>query len=353
MVPTAPNTSPDAASPNKVLIVGPSWVGDMIMAQSLFRQLQLLHPQLQIDVLAPAWSAALLARMPEVRNALELPFGHGELALGQRRRFGKALQSAGYDWAILLPNSFKSALIPFWAGIPRRSGFLGEQRYGLLNDWRRLDKQQLPMTVQRFVALAWPGKASLPTLELDSIPLPALAVKQPDIDGALAKHRLATDRPILALCPGAEYGPAKQWPARHYAALARHYLAQGWQVWVFGSQKDREIAGAIGQLATVTDLTGATALGEAIDLMSLATAVASNDSGLMHMAAALGRPVVGIYGSSDPRHTPPLGQHAATVSLQLDCSPCFQRHCPLGHTDCLHRLEPERVINQLNRLVAR
>ena len=331
----------------KCLIIGPSWVGDMVMAQSLFIVLKQQNPALQIDVMAPAWSAALLERMPEVSEILDMPLGHGQLQLKQRYQLGKSLRSRHYDQAILLPNSLKSALVPFWANIAQRTGYLGEMRYGLLNDIHKLDKSVLTMTVQRFVALA-----DTQRIDIQDIPVPALKVDADKVITALEKFKLSTQQPVLSLCPGAEYGPAKQWPAEHYAALAQEKIDQGWQVWIFGSEKDQSIGTQIKQLLAdkAVNLCGQTQLAEAIDLMSVSTAVISNDSGLMHMAAALAVPIVGVYGSSDPGFTPPLGNNSAMVSLNLDCSPCFKRVCPLGHTRCLQDLKPEKVLGALDSL---
>jgi len=323
----------------------------MMMAQSMFTVLRQQHPDINIDVLAPAWSRALLERMLEVRQAIDMPVGHGELRLGLRRRLGQQLREAGYRQAIVLPNSFKSALIPWWARIPRRTGFIGEGRLFLLNDARRLDKHKLPMTVQRFMALALPADSALPA----DIPRPRLMVNQELLRKALQHLRL--DRPassLLALCPGAEFGAAKRWPARHYAEVARQHLDAGGVVWLFGSEKDMPVTAEVNQLtdSRCADLGGRTRLAEAIDLMSLADAVVSNDSGLMHVAAALGKPVVAVYGSSDPGFTPPLSKKARIVRLGLDCSPCFKRECPLGHLDCLQQLEPGRVLSALEELKA-
>jgi len=331
----------------KCLIIGPSWVGDMVMAQSLFIVLKEQNPTLQIDVMAPSWSAALLERMPEVSEILDMPLGHGQLQLKQRYQLGKSLRSRHYDQAILLPNSLKSALLPFWANIAQRTGYLGEMRYGLLNDIHKLDKSVLSMTVQRFVALAGTQR-----IDIKDIPVPALKVDADKITYALNKFKLNTQQAVLSLCPGAEYGPAKQWPAEHYAALAQEKIAQGWQVWIFGSEQDQTIGAQIKQLLSeqAVNLCGQTQLAEAIDLMSLSKAVVSNDSGLMHMAAALSVPVVGVYGSSDPGFTPPLGNNSAMVSLNLQCSPCFKRVCPLGHTHCLQNLMPDKVLDALDSL---
>jgi heptosyltransferase-2 len=342
---------------NKILIIGPSWVGDMIMAQSLFIILKQHNPDVQIDVMAPKWSGALLERMPEVTAIIDMPLGHGQLQLKARYQLGKTLRNNHYDQAILLPNSLKSALIPFWAKIPKRTGYLGEMRYGLLNDYQKLDKNQLKMTVQRFAALAWPQdeKSIAEKIQLDNIPIPALQVQASKAMTALSEFSLTTEQPILALCPGAEYGPAKQWPAKHYAAVAKEKQQQGWQVWIFGSEKDNQIAEEINTHLEqqAINLCGKTKLAEAIDLMSLTQAIISNDSGLMHMGAALDIPIVGVYGSSDPSFTPPLGNNNAIESLNLECSPCFKRHCPLGHTNCLENLQPQQVLATLEQLLKR
>lgn len=332
----------------RYLIIGPSWVGDMVMAQSLFIRLKALHSDVDIDVLAPAWSEPLLKRMPQVRHSIVMPLGHGEFQLRQRLTLGRSLRGL-YDRAIVLPNSWKSALVPAWAGIPERSGYRGEFRYGLLNDLRTLDKQRLSMTVQRYVALADPAHATLPS----AVEKPRLLVRPEGISAALERLGLARpDAPLLALCPGAEYGPAKRWPVEHYVAVAKYWLDQGGDVWLFGSAKDKAVTAEImaQTQGACIDLAGQTALGEAIDLMSLAKAAVSNDSGLMHVAAALGLYVVAVYGSSDPGFTPPLSDKAKIMTLSLECSPCFKRDCPYGHLKCLKDLKPSIVISALSSL---
>lgn len=332
----------------RILVVGPAWVGDMVMAQSLFKMLRKRYPQCVIDVLAPAWTGPLLSCMPEVHDAIAMPLGHGQLELGVRRKLGKGLRSKRYTQAIILPRSLKSALVPFFARIPKRIGYLGEMRWGLLNDARKLDKQRLTMTVQRFVALGMPSSRHQP---------PEILVPQLEIDAKLAaqtiKHfDLSSDAPALAICPGAEYGPAKQWPAAYFAEVARHKRSKGWQVWVLGSKKDAALAQQITELVGegCTNLAGKTALSQAIDLLSQASAVVSNDSGLMHVAAAFDRPLVAVYGSSDPAFTPPLSSNSRIETLALECSPCFKRECPLGHTRCLSDLTPDRVIHTLSSI---
>ncbi|WP_282281291.1 lipopolysaccharide heptosyltransferase II [Pseudomonas sp. PS02302] len=336
-----------------ILIIGPSWVGDMVMAQTLFVCLKRQHPDCQIDVLAPEWSRPLLERMPEVREALSFPLGHGAFELATRRRIGQQLRGR-YDQAILLPNSLKSALVPYFAGIPTRTGWRGEMRFGLLNDIRTLDKARYPLMIERFMALAYAPGAELPK----PYPKPRLAIDPASRDAALERFGLSLDRPVLALCPGAEFGEAKRWPAEHYAAVADARLRQGWQVWLFGSQKDAPGGEEIREWVTpgfeedVYNLAGRTSLAEAIDLLSCAGAVISNDSGLMHVAAALDRPLVAVYGSTSPGFTPPLASQFEVVRLGLECSPCFDRTCRFGHYDCLRLLQPSLVQEALGRLVA-
>ena len=277
--------------------------------------------------------------MPQVANAISLPFGHGDLKLLERRRFGKSL--ATYEQAIVLPNSLKSALVPWHAGIPVRTGYRGEMRFGLLNDVRRLDKEALPLIVERFAALAQPNGEALRR----PLPEPRLVVDERARTAAIAKFRLDPSRPVAAFAPGAEYGPAKRWPPKHFVELGRALIDRGYAIWLFGSAKDREIAAEIAaQLPNAVNLAGATTLDEAIDLLSVAARVITNDSGLMHIAAALERPMAAIFGSSSPAFTPPLSARARVIAIQIACSPCFERTCPLGHTNCLVQLEPSRVL---------
>ena len=337
----------------KYLIVGPSWIGDMVMAQSLFRQLKASHPGNEISVMAPAWTRPLLARMPEVSQSLDSPFRQGEWNWRLRREIGRSLRGEGFSHAIVLPNSFKSALVPFHAGIPRRIGWRGEWRGWLLTDSRWLDSGKLPQMAQRFVALSLPEHGPLPA----DLPRPRLQVRKSGLEQALARLRLDLRQPVLALCPGAEYGPSKQWPAAGHIELARRYLARDWQVWLFGSGNDRasarEIAGGIDRelSSRCRDLSGQTSLAEAIDLLSAAAAVVANDSGLMHIAAALDRPLAAVYGSSSPTFTPPLADRVELLATGIECQPCYQRECPLGHLRCLTGIKPEMVSDAIDSLL--
>ncbi|MCL2876166.1 MAG: lipopolysaccharide heptosyltransferase II [Betaproteobacteria bacterium] len=318
------------------------------MAQSLFGSLK-ANDECEIDVLAPAWSLPILARMPEVRRSIVMPLGHGRLGLTTRWHLGKELARESYNQSIVLPGSFKSALVPFFARIPQRTGFRGEMRYGLINDMRLLDCSLLPMTVQRFVAL---GQARKTVPAPVSLPMPRLHADSSNQEALRMRFKLDPARPAIAFMPGAEYGPAKQWPSVHYAKLAHLLAARGFQIWVLGSEKDSAVARPIASgNPTVIDFTGHTSLGDAVDLIALARAAVCNDSGLMHVAAALDVPLVALFGSSNPEHTPPLGHRVVIETLRLPCAPCFERQCPFDHTQCLTGITPEKVLTALEPFI--
>jgi heptosyltransferase-2 len=312
-----------------------------MLMQPMLVRLKQRFPDCLIDVLAPPWTLSLLKQFPEVSEVIINPFPHGALHLLARYRLGKQLQASQYDTAYVLPNSLKSALVPYFAKIPKRIGFTGEMRYGLLTEARKLDKIKLPLMVERFAQLAEETGYAIQ----NGIPHPHLSVSKETRDLVLRKLDLSLGHPVAIFCPGAEYGPAKRWPVQYYAELAQHLRTQGFAVWLIGSPKDREVAEKIVSLGNqpVRNLCGTTDLGDAIALLSCASLVVSNDSGLMHIAAALDRPMLAIFGSSSPQFTPPLSVQAKVLKLDLPCSPCFKRECPLGHFNCMMQLTPSEV----------
>ncbi|BAN35772.1 lipopolysaccharide heptosyltransferase II [Sulfuricella denitrificans skB26] len=333
----------------KILIIAPSWVGDAVMAQPLLRRLRERYPDAVIDAFAPAWVAPVLERMPEIRRVAINPLAHGELSLKLRWKLGRALRQDHYDHAIILPNSLKSALIPFFAGITLRTGFKGEMRFGLINDMRHLDKQALPLMVERFAALAeYPG---MPLHH--PVTNPRLTANKEQTQTTLAKLGLTPKKTVVAFCVGAEYGPAKRWPARHFTELAGMLANEGHEIWLLGSHKDTEIGAEIESSSSgaARNLCGQTNLAQAIDLLAAANLAVVNDSGLMHIAAALDKPMIALFGSSSPGFTPPMSDQARIISLNLPCSPCFKRECPLGHFDCMIKLSPKQVFEEATAML--
>ncbi len=305
-----------------ILVIGPSWVGDMVMSQSLYKTLKIQHPNCEIDVLAPNWCKPLLERMPEVRKAITMPIGHKALEIKTRYQIGKALRNQ-YDMAIILPNSFKSAFIPLFAKIPLRRGWKGESRYFILNDLRP-NKKDYPMMVQRYVALGY-DKNHIPSANNLRIENPTLSYSEQEI--LLTKQHFSEqlkhegDRHVIGFCPGAEFGPAKRWPHYHYANLAKLLIEKEFAVRIFGSPKDHAVGEEIIQSLPkeaqpfCCNLAGATTLNQAVDLIADCQAIVSNDSGLMHIAAAVNRPLVALYGPTSPTYTPPLSDKAIIIRL--------------------------------------
>lgn len=318
----------------------------MVMTQSLCMTLRQRYSDVEIDILAPGWSLPVINRMNEVRAGIESPYAHGEFNWPDRHRLGKSLRDRAYDQAIILPRSFKAALVPFHAGIPLRTAYRGEMRFGFINDIREMDKTVLSTTVKRFVALGVSADEALP----EPIPQPHLRIDPESLESVIARLQLTRpDNGLVGMMPGAEYGPAKQWPVSSFATLAQRLNEQGISVWVFGSDKDREAGDRIAKVAgaNTINLCGQTSLADVIDLISLTEQVVTNDSGLMHIAAATGTRVIAIYGSSSPQFTPPLTNRSAIIWLKTECSPCFDRTCQFGHYRCLRDITTEQVLETI------
>jgi len=326
----------------------------MVMVQSLFIALKRQNPDTAIDVVAPAWSAPVLARMPEMRQVVKVNLQHGKLQLAERYRVGKSLRGE-YDRAIILPRTFKSALIPFFARIPKRTAYRGEMRYGLVNDIRELDTNVTYKAVEKYLQLGLASEQSKQE-KLKQAPKifhPQLIVDNEKRHQAAKKFAIDESTPAIAFMPGAEFGPTKQWPGKYFGELATRFKQQGYKVYVFGSPKDESIGEEIVQASNgdAINLCGQTSLEEVVDLLSLVKVAITNDSGLMHIAAAVGRPVVAIYGAITPKYTPPLTDKAEIQYLGLECSPCWKKQCPYGHYNCLNNIEVEKVYASAQKLL--
>ena len=329
------------------LVIAPQWIGDAVMTEPLMRRLAARGERLTVGALP--WVAPVYRAMPQVAEVIEFPFAHGGLQWAARRAMAKTLRGR-FDTAYVCPNSLKSALLPWWAGIGKRVGYLGENRWGLLN-------QRLPNPPE---GARPPMVAFYSALSLEA----GLDADRPQLQlapGAAERALVAQGLPaqgFYVLAPGAEYGPAKRWPAAHFATLARQLALP---VLLLGSGKDAEVCAEIASAVNAhktghcVDLAGKTSLDQAIALIASAKAMVSNDSGLMHVAAAFGVPQVAVFGSSSPLHTPPLSDKATVLWLKndplyqppLDCAPCFARECPLGHTRCLNDIAPAKVLSVL------
>ena len=336
----------------RILIVAPNWLGDSIMAQPLLALLKNKAPAAPIDVIAVPAVAPVFRRMPEVARVIESDFRHGSLDFRARWNLGRSLKSQ-YAQSYTLPNSWKSALVPFFADIPVRVGYAGEARVGLIDVRHANPTKDAPReAMARFYArLAdLPGKHDV-KLEL---PQPWLFADPLRVIAAKVNLGLHPAQNLVALCPGAEYGPAKRWPAEHFAGAAGKLKARGYTPIVLGAQSDVPAGLTIEQLSSgaAINLCGKTSLDDAINLIAGSRAVITNDSGLMHVAAALGRPQIALFGSSSPEHTPPLSEGARVLYLKVECSPCFARECPLGHFKCMRELTPEKVLMEFDSLAA-
>lgn len=342
----------------------------MVMAHCLVQRIHGSNPDAPIHMLAPPATAPIAGRMAEVAQVHTLDIGHGELGLRKRWRMGRALAGYNYDRSYVLPNSWKSALVPFLARVPQRSGWLGEARKGLLNDTHSLPAERFPLMIERFMALQdiarYTDSAQANPLE-QPYPNPVLQVDTERQQELLTTFGLEVGGGAVALCPGAEFGQAKRWPEEHFARVAAELVRAERQVWLLGGPADAKVCAAIVDAVkganvvaadALVNLAGRTTLTDAVDLLATASAVVCNDSGLMHVANAVDTPAIALYGSTSPDFTPPLHQKAVALTLvtldggvaKLPCQPCFQRECQFNHGDCLRLLTPEHVATQLRAL---
>jgi len=336
----------------KILIVGPSWVGDSVMAQSLYKRIKKEEPSSKIDVIAPAWSLSLLDRMPEVDKKIASPFAHGDIKIYERFKLGKKLKEEGYDRSIVLTNSFKSAFVPFFAEIKVRTGWLGEFRYGLINDIRASKKLKKSLMVEKFSALSLSNE----TFSLENLSLPKLEIDSTNLTSLVEKNIIEKEIPTLALCPGAEFGPSKRWPSEYYSEIAKTYVSKGWNVLCIGSKNDENIGVEIENTNNLShekkfiNLIGKTSLLDAIDLLAYTNKVVTNDSGLMHIAAAVGTPLVALYGPSSPEYTPPLIDKKQILRKMDGYKKVRYGTSEKGYHQSLVDISPEEVLIALEAL---
>lgn len=348
----------------KILIIAPSWLGDIIMSQSLFKVLKQQHPKAQLCIYAPTYAHSILKRMDEIDEILTNPFAHKEFNLSKRYSEGRRLQAMDFTQAYILPNSFKSALIPFFAHIKERIGFKGESRYIVLNCMRH-DKKSFTRMVERYVALAHINDEKVvDSHTLPAFPYPSLHVHDLSTDEyqnlGLTAPNSADSRPWIALGCGANYGPSKLWPVEYFATVSAHFIAQGFAILAIGSAKDQDtitkIAATLQKHAPNAmphfhDLSGKTNLTTALDLVGHCHAAVCNDSGLMHTVAAADVPQICIFGSTSTKYTPPLSKKAICIESTQPCHPCFARTCKYGTYQCQKEITPEQVISKLQSLL--
>ena len=344
-----------------ILIIAPNWIGDAVMTQPLLASIKTLYPDSTIDVLASTWVAPIYRACSEVNEVIDAKFEHKQLQWGLRKQLAKQIAAKQYQACFVLPNSFKSALIPWLANIPLRIGYRGEMRFGLINvSLDNPSKVDRPPMVEHYLALS--NLLNDAEQSIHQAITPHLNVSQSARQSVETKLKTANinlsepNAAIYVMCPGAEYGVTKRWPTQHFAALAKEFISSdpSCQIILLGGQGDQslgqEITSQTEHASNIHNWCGSTSLDEAIALIGMSKAVISNDSGLMHVAAALKVPQVAIFGSSDPSHTPPLSERAKVIWLNLPCSPCHKRECPLGHLKCLKDILPQQVLATLHTL---
>ena len=336
----------------KILVVGPSWVGDSVMAQTLYKRIKKELPSSQIDVMSPHWSLSLLERMPEVCKKIVSPFSHGETKLFERYKLGQGLKKENYDRAIILTNSLKSSLIPYFARIGVRTGWLGEFRYGLINDIRSSKKLKKSLMVEKFAALSLYEE----NYSIENLTFPELEINFANQRNFLEEFSIDYSKNTMAICPGAEFGPSKRWPAEYYAEIAKFYVNKGWNVLCIGSKNDEDIGIEIGSLNNLgcnesfINLIGKTSLQDAIDILAFTEKVVTNDSGLMHIAAAVKTPLVALYGPSSPEYTPPLISKKKILRKTQGYEKVRYGSNEKGYHQSLLDIKPEEVLDALEAL---
>ena len=319
----------------KILIIAPQWMGDAVMTHSL---IQLVAKKNTVDVLCVSWLEPIYQRMQNVDNVITLPLQHGKLQLKLYWQIAKKIKNQ-YDQCIVIPRKLKSAIIPWLAGIPKRTGYFGESRYWFINDRITADPRHT-LWVQKVCALFDKKSA-----DDNNYPNPQLTTNSSN-QKKWQKELKQGGKQLVALMPGASYGVSKQWSMEHFKEVVE-LGKNDYSFVVLGGESERKMGDAIlqGVDATGHNLSGKTSLYDAVDILSISDFCITNDSGLMHVAAATQCFVKALYGSSSPDYTPPLTNKKQIYSDTLDCKPCFKRTCSYGHYDCWKKITAERVLN--------
>jgi heptosyltransferase II len=342
----SPREMVSSAAGAPILVIPYMWIGDFVRCHTVVKLLEQRCPGRPIDLLTTSLCAPLVDYMPGVRQGILWDLPRSRLALAQQARLARTLRAQGYSQALIMPRTWKSAVAPLLAGIPQRTGFAGELRLCLVNDLR-WGERKLPRMVDRCAALAMPKHVPAPV----NLPLPQLVVPQSEVLNWRERIGLTADRPVVAFAPGA-VGPSKRWPSTHYAALADRLASDGMSVWVLGGPNERSLAADIAAGGRARDLTGDD-LRNAILALAAADVAVSNDSGLLHVAAAVGTPTIGVFGPTSPWHWAPLNPLAAVIETEiaLSCRPCHKPTCRLRHHRCMYDIEPARVVAAIRQIL--
>ena len=321
----------------KLLIIPQNWLGDIVMSQTLLKKIKSNNPKTSIDILVNSSLKNLVERMPEINKVIILDCNHRELGLFKRLRLAKEIKKSSYDRSIVLSRSLKSSLIPYFAKIPIRTGELGELRYLLINDLKEFSKESRRKTASRYISMYSDNNE-----ELSENYYPSLDSNSENIKNLSEKYDLKKDEKVIIFAPGAAFGPSKMWPVNKFRELGKK-LNNDFKILILGSNNEKSIGNDIVTNKNMVNLCGKTSIADAVDLMHISKFCVSNDSGLMHLAAATNTKSISIYGSTSPDFTPPLTKNKDIHYKGMSCSPCFEKKCKYGHYNCLVDIHSDDV----------
>ena len=321
----------------KLLIIPQNWLGDIVMSQTLLKKIKSNNPKTSIDILVNSSLKNLVERMPEINKVIILDCSHRELGLFKRLRLAKEIKKSSYDRSIVLSRSLKSSLIPYFAKIPIRTGELGELRYLLINDLKEFSKESRRKTASRYISMYSDNNE-----KLSENYYPSLDSNSENIKNLSEKYDLKKDKKVIIFAPGAAFGPSKMWPVNKFRELGKK-LNNDFKILILGSNNEKSIGNDIVTNKNMVNLCGKTSIADAVDLMHISKFCVSNDSGLMHLAAATNTKSISIYGSTSPDFTPPLTKNKDIHYKGMSCSPCFEKKCKYGHYNCLVDIHSDDV----------